>query len=154
VRSVFPMVLWLIVLAPAVGHGQVPVPGPVDGQAFETLEDKQWVRVAVTGEGRQVGRVLDRDAAALILSAEPQPSRVPIASVDSLWTRRSNAKTGAILGALLGAGLGVVAATSMAEYDIDRSALWVGSLGVGTAGGALLGALLGAAAPGWQRRYP
>jgi len=58
-----------------------------------------------------------------------------------------------IVGALLGAGLGVVAGSALGEADVQRGELLVATIGLGTAGGGLLGSLFGNAVPRWKRSY-
>ena len=89
-----------------------------------------------------------------ILSPAPEPVLVPAAEIDTIWTRGYNTKTGFIIGALLGAGLGVVAGTALGAADPERETLMVGTIGLGTAAGGLLGALFGTAVPRWKRSYP
>jgi hypothetical protein len=122
---------------------------------FQTLEDSQWVRLAATGLGRREGQILERSDAGLLLSPASLPLRVPATSIDTLWTRGSSAKTGAIVGGIVGACLGVLAAYGTAETGETVGADFVIALGAGGAvGGGLLGALIGLAVPKWHRRYP
>jgi hypothetical protein len=124
--------------------------------AFESLADSQWVRLAVLGVGRQEGRLLERTSDQVVLSAEPQPLRVPATTIDTLWTRGSAVKTGAIVGALtglaLGVGVGLLASETGEDISRTDAALILGGLGLG--GGAILGTLTGLATPKWHRRYP
>ncbi len=153
-RLIFTAILSLFLAAPTLGSGQADHPGPMRQSAFETLKDSQWIRLASPELGRREGRLLQRSPTELILSPEPQPLRIPSASIDTLWTRGYSTKTGALVGALLGAGIGAVAAASLGESDTDRTALWAVSLGGGTVAGGLVGMLLGTALPRWNRRFP
>jgi hypothetical protein len=154
VRPIFTAILLILVATPTRGSGQAPGSSAVRQSVFETLNDSQWVRLVSSELGLRQGRLLQRSPTELILSPEPQPIRIPAATIDTLWTRGSSTKTGAIVGALLGAGIGVVAATSLGESDTDRTALWAVSLGGGTVAGGLVGMLIGAALPRWNRRLP
>ena len=124
--------------------------------AFESLADSQWVRLAVPGVGRHEGRLLERSSDMVVLSAETEPLRVPATTIDTLWTRGSAVKTGAIVGALTGLALGVVAGATCNDWSedcpTDTAVLALGGIGLG--GGALLGSLLGLAIPKWHRQYP
>jgi hypothetical protein len=124
--------------------------------AFESLADSQWVRLAVPDIGRHEGRLLERRSEQLVLSGEPQPVRVPATTIDTLWTRGTAVKTGAIVGALTGLALGVVAGATCNEWSedcpTDTAMLALGGIGLG--GGALLGSLFGLAIPKWHRQYP
>jgi hypothetical protein len=129
--------------------------GPVLPPVIESLRDSQWVRLATSDLGRRQGRLLEPGASDLVLATGGEPLRVPATSVDTLWTKGTSWKQGAVVGAILGLGLGVAAAAAgFGEEDVDQTALWVGCMGIGTAGGALVGTIFGAAIPRWKRRYP
>jgi hypothetical protein len=124
--------------------------------AFESLADSQWVRLTVPDVGRHEGRLLERSSEQLVLSGEPQSLQVPATTIDTLWTRGTAVKTGAIVGALTGLALGVVAGATCNEWGedcpTDTAMLALGGIGLG--GGALLGSLFGLAIPKWHRQYP
>jgi hypothetical protein len=143
-----------ILVFPTSGAAQTDEPGPVRQAVIESLQDSEWVRLTATDLGRRQGRLLAHGPSELVLSADPEPRRVPTASVDTLWTRGTSTIPGGIAGALLGLGLGVLAATQLGETDTDRTALWAVSLGAGTVGGGFVGALVGTAIPRWKRRHP
>jgi hypothetical protein len=105
-------------------------------------------------DGRQQYHAPGGDPIELILSPAPEPVRVPAADIDTIWTRGSSTKTGLIVGALLGAGLGIVAGSTLGEADTPRGELMGATIGLGMAGGGLLGALFGTAVPRWKRGYP
>ena len=87
--------------------------------AFESLADSQWVRLSVPDVGRHEGRLLERSSDMVVLSAETEPLRVPATTIDTLWTRGSAVKTGAIVGALTGLALGVVAGATCNDWSED-----------------------------------
>ncbi len=127
--------------------------------AFESLADSQWIRVKVPNvAGRYEGRLLQRSPDHLVLSAEPEPLRIAATTIDTLWTRGNAGITGAIVGGLvlgtLGAALGAAAAGESTEEDFTtgEGMLFVG--GIGLAGGAVLGGLIGLATHKWHRHYP
>jgi hypothetical protein len=148
--------LSLLTVLPSPARAQ----GPLDAEArqvvFQKLADSQWVRLAGPGTSRVEGRLLGRGPAELVLSSEPQSIRVPATSVDTVWTRGTSVKTGALVGALLGMGLGVALGVAACGQDHDCSerdgALILGAMGLG--GGGLVGAGVGLAIPRWKRRYP
>ena len=149
----FAVALWLIILVfPLSAAAQT---GPVRQPVMESLRDSQWVRLAVSDLGRREGRLLERGESELVLAMAAEPLRIPATTVDTLWTRGTSWKQGAIVGAVVGLGLGVAAAASgFGEEDVDQTALWLGLTGIGTAGGAIVGTLFGAAIPRWSRKYP
>ena len=126
--------------------------------AFESLADSQWVRLAAPDLGRHEGRLLERSAYSVVLSAEAEPLRVPATTIDTLWTRGNAGKTGAIVGAVilgtLGAALGAVACPAMEENCPGTAVNMLLVGGIGIAGGAVLGGLTGLAIPKWHRHYP
>ena len=125
--------------------------------AFESLADSQWVRLKVSHvAGRNEGRLLQRGPDHVVLSADPQPLRVAATTIDTLWTRGNAGVTGAIVGGLLLGTLGAALGAAYPEESTDatRGEVMPLAIGVGLAGGAVLGGLIGLAIPKWQRRYP
>lgn len=126
--------------------------------AFESLGDSQWVRLTVPDVGRHEGRLLERSSDQLVLSADPQPLRVPATTIDTLWTRGTAVKTGAIVGAVilgaLGTALGAWAGAESTDHDFQTGEAMLLGGGIGLLGGALLGSVTGLAIPKWHRRYP
>ena len=158
-RTVFAASLLIVAALPVASPAQAP--GGTDGPrqaAFQTLQDSQWVRLAEPGLGRQQGRLLERSSTELVLSPRDRPIRVPAVSIDTLWTRKSSVKQGAIvggvLGVLTGAGMGLLLSGMSDDQDFSTGQLVLGMGGIGAAGGGLLGALVGLAIPRWHRRYP
>ena len=129
---------------------------------FQSLADSQWVRLNVPHvAGRYEGRLLQRGPDHLVLSAEPEPLRIAATTIDTLWTRGNSGKTGAIVGAVVLGALGAVVGAAYAggrrvrtEPDIEQGGSCLVAGGVGLAGGALLGGLIGLAIPKWHRQYP
>jgi hypothetical protein len=125
--------------------------------AFESLADSQWIRLTVPDVGRHEGRLLERSSEQVVLSGKPKPVQVPATTIDTLWTRGTAVKTGAIVGALTGLALGVVAGATCNEWGegdcpTDTAMFALGGIGLG--GGALFGSLIGLAIPKWHRQYP
>jgi hypothetical protein len=125
--------------------------------AFESLADSQWVRLHVPHvAGRYEGRLLGRGPDHVVLSAEPEPLRIAATTIDTLWTRGNAGVTGAIVGGLVLGTLGAVLGAAYPEESTDatRGEVMPFAVGVGLAGGALLGGLIGLAIPKWHRQYP
>ena len=156
-HALFAITFGLLATATSSGGAQgPPEPSGRAQPAFATLADSQWVRVSGTGLERREGRLVGRSASEIVLSAQPQPLRVRGTTVDSLWTRGTSFKTGALVGALLGAalgtGLGVACGETTDDCNTASAVVLFGGLGLG--GGGLLGGLIGASQSKWHRRYP
>lgn len=144
----------LLVVLPAMAAAQNPSPLPAQPLPFATLDDGAWVRVSNPGQVRREARLLEHSSTEIVLDLEPQPLRIPLASIDTLWERRSASKTGAWVGALLGAGAGILVATQAIEEGETPGSDYIALFAVGGAiGGGLLGALAGRAIPRWHRVY-
>jgi hypothetical protein len=149
----------VLTMVPAAGWSQdTPVsPGP-RAPFFNALQDSQWVRFTGTGIYRHQGILLAHEGPELVVSAEPEPLRIPATSIDTLWTRGNSAKQGAIVGSIVGALAGVAAAlhygatTTEHDFSTGQAALLFG--GIGAAGGGLVGTLFGLSLPRWKRRFP
>src|SRR4051794_20597888 len=125
--------------------------------AFESLADSQWIRLKVPDvAGRYEGRLLQRGPDHLVLSADPEPLRIAATTIDTLWTRGNSGVTGAIVGGLVLGALGAAVGAAYPEESTDatRGEVMPFAVGVGLAGGALLGGLIGLAIPKWHRQYP
>jgi hypothetical protein len=158
-RSLLAAGLCLLTMMPAVGRSQdSPVSSGPRASAFSALQDSQWVRFTSTSLYRHRGILLAREGPELVVSAEPQPLRIPATSIDTLWTRGNSAKQGAILGSIIGALAGVAAGlhygatTTEHDFSTGQALLLMG--GVGAAGGGVLGTLFGLSLPRWKRRFP
>jgi hypothetical protein len=147
-----------LLILPGLGSAQTPGGPRLDSdreRVFQTLEDSQWVRLAGSSLGRREGRVLQHSPTEIVLSPEPQPLRIPATSIDTLWTKGTSSKTGALVGGLLGAGVGVLFATQAVEEGETPGADWVLAIGGGgPVAGGLLGAVVGLAFPRWHRQFP
>ena len=139
---------------PASAGAQAPESYARRQALFEQLADSQLVRLAAPDIGRREGRLLERGPSDVVLTAEPQPVRLPATAIDTVWTRGGSAVTGAIVGAILGAGLGVIAGTAFGEENAGSARNVLGLGGLGAIGGALLGTVIGAPIGRWHRRFP
>jgi hypothetical protein len=93
-----------------------------------------------------------------VLQLAMKDTTIPLAMIDSIWVRKTGAKTGAIVGAV---ALGVPSAlfwgalcTGLSEGE--GCGQWGAVAGLTMAGagvGALLGAAIGSASSRWQLRY-
>jgi len=143
-----------LVLAVTSGYGSAVLAQ----ENFGTLKPGQTVRVATTGGSRfetRLGRARDTPAEDLFAHAD-----VPFqaARVDSLWVRGHATWTGAIVGAAVATPVSFAFwgwfCTAVSEgYGCDEWGTVSLLAVIGGAGGALLGAGVGALIPKWRLRY-
>src|SRR3954467_12065347 len=107
----------LLALLAGTLHSSVTAQQVTERQtAFESLADSQWIRLKVPDvAGRYEGRLLQRGPDHLVLSADPEPLRVPATTIDTLWTRGNAGVTGAVVGGLVLGALGVALGAAWAE---------------------------------------
>ncbi len=125
-------------------------------EALRSLRTGAVIRVT-TPSGRRQGPVSIVTDTMLTLGS----SAIPASALDSLWTRKSNAKTGALVGALVGSVIGLVIASHQQRQSCDLSQYPCGQFAVpalivmgGMLGGAAVGAGIGSAIPRWRLRFP
>ena len=111
VHTITPIVVLLTITAAATSLARAPPTRP-RGNPDPTLTDSQWVRLPTPELRRAEGRLLTQGQSEVVITDGSRPVHVPMAAVDTLWTRGRSSGTGALVGAILFAGLGVVLATS------------------------------------------
>jgi hypothetical protein len=145
------------ILSPAL---QAQAPGSRDSVAWAALSRLRpgsGVRVHTAELGRLEGRFLSLTDAAVTVGHAPADTRVALAGIDSLWQRGSAWKTGAIVGGIVGTLLGaatVYVAASSEDFSDTPPLVFAAAVAIPMAGGALLGAGVGALIPTWRRRKP
>jgi hypothetical protein len=172
-----PITFLLLGLPAASGNAQTPssasigvtvgreiTSGPLRlAETLRALRDSQMVRSVAVGLGRSQGRVLEHSDTLLTLASEGGAVRVPAASIDSLWVRGSSLKKGLAWGAAVGVLSGFAAGVlinqtfcqgSDSGCDDDDLRVIMLTGGLGLAAGTVVGALVGAVIPKWQRRWP
>jgi len=130
---------------------------PLDA-AVRTLKPGQTVRIRAHGGNRIESRILSvrAETPALLLQADSTP--LDGSSIDSLWVRGRRTGLGAIVGAVVfgaatsGAGLAICKGLSESASSCGSDTT-VPLFLAGAAGGALIGAVIGAAIPKWRLRY-
>ena len=148
--------------APAAASAQQDtVAGPRLRQAFAALPEGRTVKI-LRASGTTVGRYsgLAGDSLALLTGDGP-PTTLALDDVKAAWSRKHQAGKGAmiggiagvVLGGLLGAGASSVCEAEVGDCGSTAGMIIVGGLG-GAAIGAGLGALIGAAIPGWKPIAP
>ena len=129
------------------------------GAALSRLNPGAKIRIHAGGQ-RIEGRLIAGSAATLRLGVPAGSTDYTTAAIDSLWVRRSSAKTGAIVvaipGAILGTALGILANGVGCQDDGgDPCPEAIPLLGLaGAATGAVLGAVIGSFIHRWERRIP
>jgi hypothetical protein len=126
------------------------------GLALARLGDGQWVRLRGSRVGLIEGSVVSSSPTLVTLRTDGLRVEVPAPGVDSLWVLGSHAGSGALIGGAVGGiGLGVLAAAVANSFNCKSCTSDVAEVRlVGAAGGALIGALIGAAVPKWRLRVP
>ncbi len=119
------------------------------GSALAGLRVGQRVRIR-TGDGLVQGWISNSPNLVTLRTADGSTIEVPAPGVDSLWVRGTHARTGALMGAVAGFALGAFGTTSTTPYTARNTVAG----GLGIVGGALVGAIIGAAVPKWQLRVP
>ena len=152
-RPIF-LTLFLLSLPPVTRLAAQQLP-----RVVESLKPEQDVRIRTVGRAIHVGRFLRADGDTLWFAPERGTGRVALVDVEALWVRGTAAKTGALVGGIAG-GVGTSLffmwiVDALCETD-DCETVEAGILGfgLGAAGGALTGLVLGTFIDKWHGRYP
>lgn len=150
--------LTVVLLATTIGPLAAQAPDSVWRAALARLTPGTAVRLHSRDRGRIEGRLVGIWGTTLNLETGATRTEWSTATIDSLWVRRTNAKTGAIIGAIPGAVAGglmgwIANEVACTEGDPCPEAIPLGGL-AGAAAGAILGGLVGSLIPKWQRRVP
>ena len=161
-RSIVRVLVVILVLAgigmpPALAQ-QDTVAGPRFREAFASVSEGHTVKV-LQPSGTTVGRYSGIAGDSLVLLANEGPSTtLALDDVTAAWTRKHNAGKGALIGGIAGVVIGGILgglATGFCESSCNSTAgnVMAGALVVGLPS-AGIGALIGAAIPGWKRIGP
>jgi len=153
----------LCLTLPRLGAAQEAGANPELAAAMQALRPGHLVRISVGGV-RDTGRVAVASSNQLAFRPRRRMApadAVPTSSIDSLWTWRSNAGSGALIGASIVGGLGALAGYSTAGATLDYEPSPFKRLGpaaaVGIAGGlvgALFGGTIGSILSHWTLVHP
>lgn len=148
-----------VILASPVGPawGQdAPVPRLVELRLAQ-VRTLSAIRVETSGGARVSGRLVGVGGGTVRLVSDGDTAAVASDVVQRVWRRRRATVAGAVVGGAIGIGVGIfyglLAAAVSETGDSPAGYAAVGGLVVG-AGGALVGAAVGAAIPRWSTIYP
>lgn len=117
-------------------------------QPDRSIRPLQHVRLHTTSDTLFEGIIVRHDVTSVTLRSRLGQRSYPWADVDTVWTGRRPAVTGALIGG--GIGLLPVALTcgrSLGGCGLDRGLLIAGA-------GAFIGGVIGGMVPRWKRVYP
>jgi len=122
------------------------------------LKPGQTVRLHLQSGQRAEGRFAVYQSDQSVVQLAMRDTTIQFAMIDSIWVRKSGAKTGALIGSVLvgvpsAILLGSLCSTFSDGGGCDQWGTVIGVSVVGAGAGALLGALIGSASSHWQLRY-
>lgn len=83
---------------------------PAAAASFETLEPGWILRARITGEPPVTGKLVRRDARALVIAAGGAERELTLDRLEGLEVRTTHVKRGALMGLVAGMGVGMVIA--------------------------------------------
>lgn len=122
------------------------------------LKPGQTVRLHSQTGQRVEGRFSVYNPDPGVVQLKMRDTTISLSMIDSIWVRKTGAKTGAFIGALV---VGLPSALILSSLcsglsetgECGQPGAVVGLTLAGAAGGALLGAAIGSASSHWQLRY-
>lgn len=157
-RASVVIVIIAVAGTPAVLAQQDTVAGPRFREAFASISEGHTVKVLQPSR-TTVGKYSRIVGDSLVLLANEGPSTtLDLDDVTAAWTRKHNAGKGALIGGIAGVVTGGILgglATGFCESSCNSTAgtVMAGALVVGLPSAAI-GALIGAAIPGWKQIGP
>ncbi len=127
---------------------------------LEQLSPDQHLRLeAGAPRVRFEGRYAGTADARLALATDGGVVHTRLAEIDRLWTRGRSTAKGALIGGVAGLVIGatygaLLSGVTCAESSCTTLGLAAAVGGIGAAGGAAVGALVGLAIPSWKLRFP
>ncbi len=125
------------------------------------LDPGRRLRIEAAGRPDTEGVFLALDGGDLLLGAPADPTRVPLAEIERLWTRQRATKTVAIVGGIAGLALGAAAGLVIGEVicnnedcNANTAAAMALTGSIGGVGGLAVGAAADSFIPVWKLRFP
>ena len=153
----------LCLIVPRLGAAQEAGANPELAAAMQALRPGHLVRISANGV-RDTGRVAVASPTQLAFRQRrpfTPTDAVPGSSIDSLWTWKSNAGSGALIGAIVVgtfSAVGGYAISGLAlDYEPSGSKRLGAAVAVGTMGGlvgALFGGMIGSVLSHWNLVHP
>ncbi len=154
----------MLVQGGRLGAQPSEVSGAPDPQRLEAVLEQvsadQRLRIEAGGpEMRLEGRYAGTADAGLALSTDSGIVHARLDEIDRLWTQGRSTAKGALIGGVAGLVIGatygaLISEVTCAESSCTTLGLAAAVGGVGAAGGAAVGALVGLAIPSWKLRFP
>jgi hypothetical protein len=145
--------------AQATEEGRAAEPDRLEA-VLQRLHSDQLIRLEVGAPGlRLEGRYAGTADARLSLLTHDGIARTRLGEIDQLWTQGRSTAKGALIGGVAGLVIGAVYGALISEVTCAESSCTALGLaaafgGIGAAGGAGVGALVGLAIPSWKLRFP
>jgi hypothetical protein len=136
-----------------------PEPQRLEG-VLEQVSPDQRLRLEAGAPGvRLEGRYAGTADGRLSLVTDGGVVHTRIGEIDRLWTRGRSTAKGALIGGVAGLVIGatygaLISEVTCAESSCTTLGLAAAAGGIGAAGGAAVGALVGLAIPSWKLRFP
>jgi hypothetical protein len=127
---------------------------------LEQIPPDQRLRLEAGAPGvRLEGRYAGTADAGLALVTDDGVVHRRLGEIDRLWTRGRSTAKGALIGGVAGLVIGatygaLISEVTCAESSCTTLGLAAAVGGIGAAGGAAVGALVGLAIPSWKLRFP
>ena len=127
---------------------------------LEQVSPDQRLRLEAGAPGvRLEGRYAGTAEAGLALVTDGGVVHTRLGEIDRLWTRGRSTAKGALIGGVGGLVIGAIYGALISDVTCAESSCTTLGLaaavgGIGAAGGAAVGALVGLAIPSWKLRFP
>lgn len=162
--SVLPAMVSMLVQVGWMGAQTNEPPGAPESLrlegVLEQISPDQRLRLEAGAPGvRLEGRYAGTTDGRLALVTDGGVVHTRLGEIDRLWTRGRSTAKGALIGGVAGLVIGatygaLISGVTCAESSCTTLGLAAAVGGIGAAGGAAVGALVGLAIPSWKLRFP